>query len=106
MGLLQLLSLWGRTERLSEIAQHIAERSQREVVQQTAGRMNSMSNAERRGYIRARAAAAIHRETDVALRVYGQLRASDRAVLVELATQAVIATVFAANVPIRHSRAA
>jgi hypothetical protein len=106
MGLLQLLSLWRSTERLTEIAQRVAERSQREVAQRVAGRTAGMSAAERRGYIRARSAAVIQRESDVALAENRQLRAADRAALVELATNAVIAAVPSATVTSRQRKAA
>ena len=106
MGLLQLLSLGNPTERLSGIAQRVAERSQREVAQRVAGRTAGMSAAERRGYIRARSAAVVQRECDVALAENRHLRAADRDVLVELATNAVIAALSSATVTSRHRQAA
>ena len=67
MGLLQLASLWRPNERIEEIAQEIAERSQREVCQRVSARTAGMSDAERRGYVRVRSAAVIHREVDAAM---------------------------------------
>ncbi len=106
MGLLQLLSLWRPTERLTEIAERVAERSQQEVALGVAGRTVGMSAAERRGYIRARSAVIIQRESDVALAENRQLRAADRAALVELATNAVIAAVSSATITSRQRTAA
>lgn len=92
MGLLQLLSFWKPAEQLNEIAQRVAERCQREVAQRVVGRTAGMSVAERRGYIRVRAANVVQRECDLALAANRQLRAADRARLVELATNALIAS--------------
>ena len=106
MRLLQMLSFWRPSERLTEIAQRVAERSQREVAQRVAGRTAGMSAAERRGYIRARSAVIIQRESAVALAETQQPRAADRAALVELATNAVIAAVSSATVTSRQRTAA
>ena len=106
MGVLQLLSLGRPTVRLTEIAQQVAQRSQREVTQRVAGRTAGMSAAERRGYIRARSAVIIQRESAVALAETQQPRAADRAALVELATNAVIAAVSSATVTSRQRTAA
>ena len=106
MGALQLLSLWNLTRRPTEIAQQVAKRCQREVLQQVVGHTVGMSAPERRGYIRARSATIVQRESDVALAKNRQLRAADRVAVVELATDAVVAAVYSATVTPRQKKAA
>jgi hypothetical protein len=106
MGLLQLTTLWRPSERLAEIARQIAERSQPEVSQRVSGGTAGMSAPERRGYIRARSAAVIHREVDRAMLQQPILRAADRPALLQLATDAVITAVACKTPPARRRRVA
>jgi hypothetical protein len=106
MGLLQLTTLWRPSERLAEIARQIAERSRQEVSQRVLGGTGGMSAAERRGYIRARSAAVIHREVDQAMLQQPALRAVDRPALLQLATDAVITVVASSTPPARRRRVA
>jgi hypothetical protein len=106
MGLLQLTKLWRPTERLAETARQIADRSRQEVSQRVAGATSGMSAAERRGYIRARSAAVIHREVDQAMLQQPSLRAADRPALLQLATEAVTTVVASQLPPARRRRVA
>ena len=106
MGLLQLLSIWRPSDRLAEIATQIAGRSQDAVAERVSGRTAGMSAAERRGYIRARSAAVIHREVDKTMLQQPHLQADDRTALLQMATETVVTAVACETAAARKRRVA
>ncbi len=76
MGLFPLLSLTRRRQRavlLVQVVDQLVEASQKAVWQRVEGRIEQMSPAESRGYIRARAARTVWRHTDALLLVHPSL---------------------------------
>ena len=80
-------------ERLAKLAKRIAERSYAEVIKRIDGMVPDMSPSEARGYIRARAALVVHREVNRALHRERRLKASERAKLITLVTEAIVEAV-------------
>lgn len=106
MGFLERVALWMPGEHITDIATEIAERSRGEITQRVAGAVAAMSAAERRGYIRVRAANVIHREVDATLNHDRRLRTVDRAALVEVATEAAVTAVSAQGQAVKRRKVA
>jgi len=93
MGLFNWRFRSGDNEQLRGLAVRIAQRSLNEVLQRVTGLKYEMSPAEARGYIRTRAAKVVNREIAAAYAADQRLRSADRARLVSLVTDALVATI-------------
>ena len=83
--------LFGRSERqVSALASDLAQRSAATVWQRVGHRVSTMTSAEARGYIRARAAEVIHAEVERLLQFEPGLRGWAHEALVAQATEGVI----------------
>ena len=78
------------TDRVEEFSNTIASRSQSAIWNRVAHQVASLGAAEARGYIRARAAAVIHQETNRLITEVGSRFESRRRRLTESATEKVI----------------
>lgn len=105
MALFRLSARSRTVDRLTKLAKRITERCRSEVAQRVLGIEPDMSPCEARGYIRARAAVVVHREVDVTLERERRLGRADRARLISLVTDALVADVTSEN-RIRSRRAA
>ena len=90
MALPQLLARWFVTDKVPELAERIAARSRQAVGQRVAQRLGTLGPAEARGYIRARAAAIVHQETERLIAQEGSRVAELREKLRAAATEAVV----------------
>ncbi|MCH5376694.1 MAG: hypothetical protein JJ992_22240 [Planctomycetes bacterium] len=77
-------------DRLTPLAQRIADRSRIEVSRRLVGLSPDMSQAEARGYIRTRAAVVVHREVNLVMQRERSLRPSERPKLIELSTELLV----------------
>src|SRR5687767_14550968 len=67
MGLLELVTTSRRARQVRKLAAVVADRSLPAVLERLAPHIDDMSSPEARGYIRARAAAVVHREASLVL---------------------------------------
>lgn len=91
MGLPQLLAHWFVTDKVTELAERIAARSRQAVWQRVWQRVSTLSPAEARGYIRARAASIVKQETERLIAQEGSPAEAIREKLIVAASEAVIA---------------
>ena len=101
MGLPQLLAHWFVTDKVTELAERIAARSRQAIWQRVWQRVGTLGPAEARGYIRARAAAIVHQETDRLIAQEGPRASELRDKLIAAATETVIAQLLGQS---RHTR--
>jgi len=80
-------------QQLHGLAMRIAQRSLSEVLQRVTALTPQMSPAEARGYIRTRAAKVVTREIAAACAADPRLRQADRARLLSLVTDSLVAAV-------------
>ena len=90
MGLPQLLAHWFVTDKITELAERIAARSRQAVWQRVWQRVGTLCPAEARGYIRARAAAIVHQETDRLIAQEGSRAGEMREKLLSAAVETLI----------------
>ena len=93
MGLFNWSFRSGDEEQLQGLAVRIVQRSLSEVLQRVTGLTSQMSPAEARGYIRTRAAKVVNREIAAAYAADQRLRPADRATLLSLVTDSLVAAV-------------
>jgi hypothetical protein len=98
----QRIAQWLVSDRLTEMTERVAGRSRLAVWQRTVERTATLGPTESRGYIRARAAAVIHRETDRLIEQEGPRVARQRAAIIAAATQSLVETIVA---QLQHKRA-
>jgi len=90
MGLLETILRPRMTRQLQRLAVQVAERSLDGVRHRLNPSANSMTPAEARGYVRAKAAAVVTREVDLVLSVEGRIPAWGRGELLRQATNHVV----------------
>ena len=93
MGLFNWNFRSGDEEQLQGLAVRIVQRSLSEVLQRVTALTSQMSPAEARGYIRTRAAKVVNREIAAAYAADQRLRPADRATLLSLVTDSLVAAV-------------
>ncbi len=85
-------------QRLTPLAERVAERSRIEVARRLIGLSPDMSHAEARGYIRTRAAVVVHRQVNLLMQHDRSLKPSERPKLIELATELLVERYLASSV--------
>ena len=88
---------------MTELAQQVAERSRQEVVQRARLSLLRMSGPEARGYLRARAADVLLRETDRALAEEPRVREKDREQVISQAADLLAAALMEWAAPQRRA---
>jgi len=90
MGLLELVTTSRRARQVRKLAAVVADRSLPAVLERLAPHIHDMSSPEARGYIRARAAAVVHREASLVLSMEGRLPAWGHTEVIRQATSLVV----------------
>jgi hypothetical protein len=93
MGLFRQISSFRLAKKLDRASGVVAARSRTAVAERVGGSADSMGRSETSGYVRALAAAIVHREVNTVLATEGQLPAWCRRELVARATDLVVAQV-------------
>jgi bisphosphoglycerate-independent phosphoglycerate mutase (AlkP superfamily) len=110
MGLTQLLSGWIVKDTVAQFAERVAGRSRQRTWQRIQHRINSLSTAEARGYIRARAVTVVDDEIDRLIVEEGVKAAGNRdriqARAMEMLLESILASTHASRQTRRVSRAA
>ncbi len=106
MALLNLGARSRTEDKLAKLTRRIVERTRGEVTRRLLGLRADMSNAEARGYIRARAAVVVQREVNLALSRERRLKPSDRQRLIGMVTDALVDSIFSQGVTSGHRVAA
>ena len=91
----QRITQWLISDRLAEMAERVAGRSRLAVWQRVADRLGDLSPTEARGYVRARALAVIHAETDRLVEQEGPRVARIREQIAAAATYSLVETIVA-----------
>lgn len=76
--------------RVEGLARQVVEASLQEVSRLVAGKIHQMSLAEARGYVRARSAAVVRRQTALALRLQSPATAQLSAAIIPAATERLV----------------
>jgi hypothetical protein len=86
----QRITQWLVSDRLTEMSERVAGRSRLAVWQRVVDRLPTLGPTEARGYIRARAAAVVHAETDRLVEQEGDRVGRMRARIIEAAQQSLV----------------
>jgi hypothetical protein len=89
----QIITQWIVSDRLTEMSERVAGRSRMAVWQRIVERAASFGPTESRGYIRARAAGVIHRETDRLIEQEGPAVGRLREQIITRATESLVETI-------------
>jgi len=89
----QRIAQWLVSDRLTEMAERVAGRSRLAVWQRVAQRVAVLGPSESRGYVRARAAAAIQAETDRLIEQEGPSVGRLRERIIAAATESLVETI-------------
>jgi len=91
----QRITQWLVSDRLAEMAERVAGRSRLAVWQRVADKLVVLGPTEARGYVRVRAVAVVHAETDRLIAQEGFRVSRIRARIIESATQSLVETIVA-----------
>jgi len=89
----QRMTQWLVSDRLAEMAERVAGRSRLAVWQRVVDKLLTLGPSEARGYIRARAVAVVHAETDRLIDQEGARVGKMRERIVLSATQSLVETI-------------
>ena len=87
------ITQWLVSDRLAEMAERVAGRSRLAVWQRVTDKLPALGPTEARGYIRARAIAVIHAETDRLIEQEGPRVGKIRERIVAFATQSLVESI-------------
>jgi hypothetical protein len=91
----QRITQWLVSDRLAEMSERVAGRSRLVVWQRVVDRLPTLGPTEARGYIRARAAAVIHAETDRLIQQEGDRVGRMRTQIIESALLSLVNAIVA-----------
>jgi hypothetical protein len=105
----QRITQWLVSDRLAEMAERVAGRSRLAVWQRVTDKLAALGPTEARGYIRSRAIAVIHAETDRLIEQEGPRVGKIRERIIASATQSLVESIVVqlqqrrTSLPLRHA---